>query len=96
VPATTVASDEHLEEIIEARIEILGLGNLFPIGRQVITDYPKRIDILAVDGQGDLHARSSITLGAVGASLVTDLQRRRRNRRRPGLARVYGDVHGQS
>jgi hypothetical protein len=32
VPATTIASEERLEEIIQARIEILGLGNLFQIG----------------------------------------------------------------
>lgn len=55
VPAAIVASEERLEEIIEARIDILGLGTLFQIGRQVITDYGKRIDILAIDAQGDLH-----------------------------------------
>jgi hypothetical protein len=55
VPPTVIASEERLEEIIEARIDILGLGSLFQIGRQVITDYGKRIDILAIDGQGDLH-----------------------------------------
>ncbi len=55
VPSTVIASEERLEEIIEARIDILGLGNLFQIGRQVITDYGKRIDILAIDGQGDIH-----------------------------------------
>lgn len=55
VPPTVIASEERLEEIIEARIDILGLGNLFQIGRQLITDYGKRIDILAIDGQGDLH-----------------------------------------
>ena len=55
VPPTVIASEERLEEIIEERIDILGLGNLFQIGRQVITDYGKRIFILAIDGQGDLH-----------------------------------------
>lgn len=55
VPQSVVASEERLEEIIEARIEILGLGDLFQIGRQVITDFGKRIDLLAIDGQGDLH-----------------------------------------
>jgi hypothetical protein len=55
VPRSGVASEERLEEIIEARIDILGLGNLFQIGRQVITDFGKRIDLLAIDGQGDLH-----------------------------------------
>ena len=55
VPTSGIASEERLEEIIEARIDILGLGNLFPVGRQVITDFGKRIDLLAIDGQGDLH-----------------------------------------
>ncbi len=55
VAPSGVASEERLEEILEARIEILGLGNLFQIGRQVITDFGKRIDLLAIDGQGDLH-----------------------------------------
>lgn len=50
-----IASEERLEDIIEVRIEILGLGSLFVIGRQVITDFGKRIDLLAVDGQGDLY-----------------------------------------
>lgn len=55
VPTSGVSSEERLEEIIEARIDILGLGNLFQIGRQVITDFGKRIDVLAIDGQGDLQ-----------------------------------------
>ena len=55
VPSTGIASEERLEGIIEARVDILGLGNLFPVGRQVITDFGKRIDLLAIDGQGDLH-----------------------------------------
>jgi hypothetical protein len=55
VPPTVIASEERLEEIIEAQIDILGLGNLFQIGRQVITDFGKRIDLLAIDSQGDLH-----------------------------------------
>lgn len=55
VPTSAIASEERLEEIIEARIDILGLGDLFPVGRQVITDFGKRIDLLAIDAQGDLH-----------------------------------------
>jgi hypothetical protein len=55
VPASGIASEERLEDILEARIDILGLGNLFQIGRQVVTDFGKRIDLLAIDGQGDLH-----------------------------------------
>ena len=37
------------------RIDILGLGALFQVGRQVVTDFGKRIDLLAIDGQGDLY-----------------------------------------
>lgn len=55
VPTSGIASEERLEDILEARIDILGLGNLFQIGRQVITDFGKRIDLLAIDDQGDLH-----------------------------------------
>jgi hypothetical protein len=55
VPAGAIASEERLEEIIERRIEILGLGKLFQIGRQVITEFGKRVDLLAIDGAGDLY-----------------------------------------
>lgn len=55
VRAGDIASEERLEDILEARIDILGLGDLFQIGRQVITGFGKRIDLLAIDGQGDLH-----------------------------------------
>ncbi len=55
VPRSAIASEERLEEIIEARSDVLGLGSLLQIGRQVITDFGKRIDLLAIDGQGDLH-----------------------------------------
>jgi hypothetical protein len=55
VPPSVIASEERLEEIIEARVDVLGLGDLFYIGRQVITDFGKRIDLLAIDGQGDLY-----------------------------------------
>ncbi len=55
VPTSGIATEERLEAIIEARVDILGLGNLFQIGRQTITDFGKRIDLLAIDAQGDLH-----------------------------------------
>jgi hypothetical protein len=55
VPTSAIASEERLESILEARIDILGLGDLFQIGRQVVTDLGKRLDLLAIDGQGDLH-----------------------------------------
>jgi hypothetical protein len=54
VPTRTIGSEERLEDIIEARIDILGLGDLFQVGRQVVTDFGKRIDLLTIDRQGDL------------------------------------------
>ncbi|HEU4703819.1 MAG TPA: hypothetical protein VFS37_15165 [Conexibacter sp.] len=56
VAVETIASEERLEAIVEARIDILGLGPLLPIGRQLITDFGKRVDLLAIDAQGDLYA----------------------------------------
>jgi hypothetical protein len=56
VPPSAIASEERLEDILAERIDILGLGDLLQIGRQVITDFGKRIDLLAIDGQGDLYA----------------------------------------
>lgn len=55
VPVSGISSEERLEDILELRIEILGLGGLFQIGRQVVTDFGKRIDLLAIDEQGDLY-----------------------------------------
>lgn len=56
VPPSAIASEERLEDILAERIDILGLGDLLQIGRQVITDFGKRIDLLAIDRQGDLYA----------------------------------------
>lgn len=55
VPAVQLEQEERLEDVIEQRIDILGRGQLLIIGRQVITDSGKRIDILAMDGQADLY-----------------------------------------
>ncbi|GAB2651196.1 hypothetical protein GCM10027169_16140 [Gordonia jinhuaensis] len=55
VSSSVIASEDRLEEILEARPDILGSGDLLRIGRQVVTDYGKRIDLLAMDAQGDLH-----------------------------------------
>lgn len=55
VPVSGISSEERLEDILERRVGILGLGNLFQIGRQVVTDFGKRIDLLAIDAQGDLY-----------------------------------------
>ena len=55
VSVSGISSEERLEDILEMKIEILGLGRLFQIGRQIITDFGKRIDLLAIDEQGDLY-----------------------------------------
>ena len=54
VPPVPIDSEDRLEKIIENAIDILGLGNLLLIGRQVVTDFNKRIDLLAIDDQGNL------------------------------------------
>jgi hypothetical protein len=55
VQPSRISSEGQLEEVIETRLEILGLGNLMQLGRQVITDFGKRIDLLAIDDEADLH-----------------------------------------
>ncbi|MEV0551205.1 hypothetical protein AB0H98_30760 [Nocardia salmonicida] len=55
VASSVIGSEDRLEEILENRTDILGSGTLLLIGRQVVTDYGKRVDLLAMDGQGDLH-----------------------------------------
>lgn len=47
-------SEERLEELIEADPGILGQP-LLMIGRQVTTAHGKRVDLLALDGDGCLH-----------------------------------------
>ena len=47
-------SEERLEDLIESDPSVLG-ERLLVLGRQVITEHQKRIDILAVDGDGELH-----------------------------------------
>ena len=55
VRSSVIASEERLEGIIQERLDILGLDDLFQIGRQVITDFGKRVDLLAIDSRGDLY-----------------------------------------
>jgi hypothetical protein len=47
-------TEERLEELIEQDPSILG-DPLMIIGRQVRTDFGGRIDLLAIDGEGNLH-----------------------------------------
>jgi hypothetical protein len=55
VPSSVIASEERLEKVLQERLDILGLGNLLLIGRQVITDFGKCVDLLAIDRGGDLY-----------------------------------------
>jgi hypothetical protein len=55
VETASLSAEERLEDFVESQIDILGLGDLLIVGRQVITDFGKRIDLLAIDAQGDLH-----------------------------------------
>lgn len=56
VPSSSLDSEQRLERIIEKDPSILGLEPLLIVGRQVTTSFGKRIDLLAVDSEGDLYA----------------------------------------
>lgn len=56
VPASPLDNEKKLEDILEEDLSILGLDLLMLMGRQVITTLGKRIDLLAMDGNGDLYA----------------------------------------
>ena len=56
VPSSALANESRLEDILEADISILGLDVVLIIGRQVVTAFGKRIDLLAIDAQGQLYA----------------------------------------
>ncbi len=49
-----LADESRLETILTDGIGLLGL-DVMVIGRQVVTAFGKRIDLLAIDAQGDLH-----------------------------------------
>jgi hypothetical protein len=55
VPASSLDKESRLEDVIERDVSILGLDSLLVIGRQVVTKYGKRVDLLAVDGDGSLY-----------------------------------------
>ncbi|MBA2741049.1 MAG: DUF91 domain-containing protein [Actinobacteria bacterium] len=56
VVSSKLGNEERLEDILEQDVSILGLDVLLIIGRQVTTDFGKRIDLFAVDSQGVLYA----------------------------------------
>jgi hypothetical protein len=55
VPVAKLSDESRLEDILERDVSILGL-DVMVVGRQVPTSYGKRIDLLAIDAGGDLHA----------------------------------------
>jgi hypothetical protein len=55
VPASSLEKESRLEDVLERDISILGLDALLVIGRQVITKYGKRVDLLATDASGMLY-----------------------------------------
>jgi hypothetical protein len=55
VAPSVISSEDRLESVLEKRMDILGLGRLLVLGRQVITRTGKRVDLLAMDAKGDLH-----------------------------------------
>lgn len=56
VPSSPIDNEAKLEDILEEDLSILGLDLLLLLGRQVITALGKRIDLLAMDVNGDLYA----------------------------------------
>ena len=55
VASSRLDDERRLEDVIEDDISILGLDLLLILGRQVETAYAKRIDLLAIDGDGIVH-----------------------------------------
>lgn len=52
--ASPLPSESQLETLIAEDASVLGLDVLI-IGRQVLTSFGKRIDLLGIDSEGDLH-----------------------------------------
>ena len=56
VARTPLADERMLEEILEADVALLGLPNpLMLFGRQIVTDFAGRVDLLAIDQEGTLY-----------------------------------------
>jgi hypothetical protein len=55
VTTEPMADESRLEHVLETDINILGLDLLLVIGRQVVTAFGKRIDLLAINSQGTLY-----------------------------------------
>jgi hypothetical protein len=55
VSSSSLEDERRLEDAIEEDISILGLDNLLILGRLVYTAHSKKINILAIDGDGVLY-----------------------------------------
>lgn len=55
VPASALQRESRLEDVLERDISILGLDALLIVGRQVITKYGSRADLVAIDVDGTLY-----------------------------------------
>ena len=55
VTAAGIGEESRLESVIADDLGILGLGPLLLIGRQVVTDFKARIDLLAIDEEGTTY-----------------------------------------
>lgn len=55
VPASALEQESRLEDIIEADVSILGLDVLLVVGRQVLTKFGKRVDLVAMDVEGSVY-----------------------------------------
>lgn len=55
VPFLPMADESRLEDLLAQDVSILGLDVLI-VSRQVVTAYGKRLDLLALDAEGDLYA----------------------------------------
>jgi hypothetical protein len=54
VPVSSLATEQRLEELLEADPDVLGLDLLLIVGRQVPTAFGGFIDLLALDPQGNM------------------------------------------
>ncbi len=55
VPSSALDKESRLESILEQDLSILGLDSLLLLGRQVMTKYGKRVDLVAIDVDGSVY-----------------------------------------
>jgi hypothetical protein len=54
LPSSALVNEKRLEDILERDITILGLDVLLIVGRQLVTEFGGRLDLLAIDSEGSL------------------------------------------